>query len=103
MALVLQLADNIIKYRSEIGRFTNRRQLLKVSRLGDKAFEQCAGFLRINNGENPLDKSAVHPEAYPIVERMASDLNVEVKELVGNEGLSKTSNLKNTLLKKLES
>jgi uncharacterized protein len=82
-------ADNIIKYRSEIGKFTKRSQLLNVPRLGNKAFEQCAGFLRINNGDNPLDKSAVHPEAYPIVEKMAKDLNVEVKELVGNETLVK--------------
>ena len=82
-------ADNIIKYRSEIGKFTKRSQLLNVPRLGNKAFEQCAGFLRINNGDNPLDKSAVHPEAYPIVEKMANDLNVEVKELVGNESLVK--------------
>jgi len=82
-------ADNIIKHRAEIGTFKNRSQLLNVPRLGNKAFEQCAGFLRINNGDNPLDKSAVHPEAYPIVEKMANDLNVEVKELVGNEILLK--------------
>jgi len=63
------LADNIVRYRSEIGKFTDRNQLLKVSRLGGKAFEQCAGFLRIQNGVNPLDQSAVHPEAYYIVEK----------------------------------
>lgn len=83
-------AENIVKYRNEIGAFTNRKQLLKVARLGGKAFEQCAGFLRINNGDNPLDKSAVHPEAYPIVERMATDLQVDLKELIGNETLLKT-------------
>ncbi len=82
-------ADNIVKYRSEIGKFSSRSQLMNVPRLGNKAFEQCAGFLRINTGENPLDKSAVHPEAYPIVEKMANDLSVEIKELVGNENLVK--------------
>jgi uncharacterized protein len=83
------IAENIIKYRNEIGRFSNRKQLLKVARLGDKAFEQCAGFLRINDGENTLDKSAVHPEAYPLVEQMAADLNVKVDELIGNETIIK--------------
>ena len=79
------MADNIVRYRSEIGGFKERSQLLKVPRLGAKAFEQCAGFLRIKEGNNPLDASAVHPEAYPIVEKMASDLQVDVKELIGNE------------------
>ena len=88
-------AENIVKYRNEIGGFTNRNQLLKVARLGGKAFEQCAGFLRINNGDNPLDKSAVHPEAYGIVEQMAKDINVEIKALVGNEALVKNINPKN--------
>ena len=83
------LADNIIKYRSETGKFTNRKQLLKVPRLGDKAYEQCAGFLRIKNGDNPLDSSAVHPEAYDIVQKMALDLAVEVDDLIGNEKLLK--------------
>jgi uncharacterized protein len=83
------LAENIVRYRNEIGRFTDRRQLLKVSRLGDKAFEQSAGFLRIKEGSNPLDASAVHPEAYPVVERMANDLQVEVAALIGNETLVK--------------
>ncbi|MFC4230273.1 Tex family protein [Parasediminibacterium paludis] len=84
------LAENIIKHRNEIGKFTDRSQLLKVPRLGGKAFEQCAGFLRIKNGDNPLDESAVHPEAYGIVKQIASDLQVEVKALVGNEALLKT-------------
>jgi len=81
------MADNIVRYRSEIGGFKERNQLLKVPRLGAKAFEQCAGFLRIKEGNNPLDASAVHPEAYPIVEKMAADLQVHVKELIGNEML----------------
>ncbi len=83
------LADNIVKYRNEAGKFSNRKQLLKVPRLGEKAFEQCAGFLRIKDGENPLDASSVHPEAYRLVEQMAKDLGVEVKELAGNENLLK--------------
>ncbi|NCI45092.1 Tex family protein [Sediminibacterium soli] len=81
------IADNIVKYRNEIGRFTDRKQLLKVTRLGDKAFEQCAGFLRIKEGNNPLDASAVHPEAYPVVEKMAGDLGVELASLIGNDTL----------------
>ncbi|WP_439516182.1 Tex family protein [Sediminibacterium sp.] len=81
------MADNIVRYRSEIGEFKERNQLLKVPRLGAKAFEQCAGFLRIKEGNNPLDASAVHPEAYPIVEKMAGDLQVDVKALIGNETL----------------
>ncbi len=84
------LADNIIKHRNEIGQFTSREQLLKVPRLGGKAYEQCAGFLRIKEGSNPLDASAVHPEAYPIIKKIAADLNVDVKELVSNETLLKT-------------
>jgi protein Tex len=79
------IAENIVKHRNEIGRFSNRKQLLKVARLGDKAFEQCAGFLRIADGENALDKSAVHPEAYPLVEQMAADLNMKVEDLISNE------------------
>lgn len=81
------LADNIVEYRTQNGAYTSRKQLLKVKRLGDKAFEQCAGFLRILNAENPLDNSAVHPEAYHIVDRMARDLKVSAKELVGNAEL----------------
>jgi len=81
------LAGNIIAHRSEIGGYTSRRQLLDVPRLGAKAYEQCAGFLRIHDADNPLDNSAVHPECYHIVDRMASDLGVSTKELVGNAGL----------------
>jgi protein Tex len=83
------LAENIIKHRNEIGKFTDRQQLLKVPRLGEKAFEQCAGFLRIRQGKNPLDASAVHPEAYGIVEKIATDLSVDLKSLIGKEELIK--------------
>jgi len=83
------LADNIIKYRNEIGKFTDRNQLLRVPRLGGKAFEQCAGFLRVKDGNNPLDASAVHPEAYKVVERIAGDLNIDVKSLIANEEVLK--------------
>ncbi len=83
------LADNIVKYRNEIGKFTDRHQLLKVPRLGGKAFEQCAGFLRIKEGNNPLDASAVHPEAYPLVQKIAQDLSVDVQNLIGNDTLLK--------------
>lgn len=81
------LASNIIDYRSSVGGFSSRSQLRDVPKLGPKAFEQCAGFLRIQNAENPLDNSAVHPECYHIVDKMASDLGVTNKELVGNEEL----------------
>lgn len=81
------LADNIVAWRSANGAFSSRAELRKVPRLGAKAFEQCAGFLRVRGAENPLDNSAVHPESYPIVDRMAADLNVPVAHLVGNESL----------------
>ena len=81
------LASAIVAWRDSNGAFTSRQQLLKVPRLGAKAFEQCAGFLRIDGGSNPLDASAVHPESYHIVEKMASDLGVTTKELVGNADL----------------
>ena len=83
------LASNMVSYRTSVGEFTSREQLRKVPKLGPKAFEQCAGFLRIHNAANPLDNSAVHPECYHIVDRMASDLGVPTKELVGNEDLIK--------------
>jgi uncharacterized protein len=83
------IAENIVNYRKEKGRFTNRQQLKQVSRLGEKAYEQCAGFLRIKNGENPLDESGVHPESYTIVEQMARDAGVEIKEIIGNEKMVK--------------
>ena len=81
------LAENIVEYRAAHGAYRSRKELLKVKRLGDKAFEQCAGFLRIAGAENPLDNSAVHPEAYHIVDRMAADLKVSTKDLVGNADL----------------
>lgn len=81
------LAENIVKYRNENGRFNKREELMKVPRLGAKAYEQCAGFLRVPNAANPLDASSVHPEAYGVVKQMAADLQTEVKELVGNEQL----------------
>ena len=81
------LAENIVEYRSENGAYTSRNQLLKVKRLGAKVFEQCVGFLRITDADNPLDNSAVHPEVYHIVDKMARDLNVSAKELVGNADL----------------
>lgn len=81
------IADNIVKYRKEKGRFTNRKQLREVPRLGEKAFEQCAGFLRIKNGDNPLDESGVHPESYKIVEQMANDAGITLKEIIGNENI----------------
>ena len=90
-----KLAENIVNYRSENGAFTSRKDIKNVSRLGDKAFEQGAGFLRIKDAENPLDDSAVHPESYAIVEKMAKDEGVSVKELIGN-----TSTLKKIDLKK---
>jgi uncharacterized protein len=80
-----QLAQNIVDYRTENGPFRSRKELLKVKRMGDKAFEQSAGFLRIRNAENPLDASAVHPESYHVVEKMSKDLGCEVKELIINE------------------
>ena len=83
------LAENIIRHRNEIGKFTDRKQLLKVPRLGEKAFEQCAGFLRVRHGKNPLDESAVHPEAYEVVEKIALDFGVDLKSLIGNEALIK--------------
>lgn len=80
-----KLAENIVQYRSENGPFNDRKQLKKVPRLGDKAFQQGAAFIRIKEGKNPLDNSAVHPEAYPIVEKMAKDLKLSVHELIGNK------------------
>jgi uncharacterized protein len=81
------LAENIVDYRAENGPYKSRRDLLKVKRLGDKAFEQCAGFLRITDAADPLDNSAVHPEAYHIVAAMARDLGISTKDLVGNAEL----------------
>ena len=90
-----QLAQNIIDYRSENGPFRSRKELLKVKRMGDKAFEQSAGFLRIRNAGNPLDSSAVHPESYFVVEKMSKDLNCDLKELITDENKRKEIKLDN--------
>lgn len=79
-----QLAENMIRHRNENGPFKSRKEFLKVSRMGSKAYEQCAGFLRIRNASNPLDSSAVHPESYFVVERMAADLKVTVNDLIND-------------------
>jgi len=84
------LAENIIEYRNEKGKITSREELKKIKRLGDKAFEQAAGFLRIGDAENPLDNSSVHPEQYGFVEKIARHLKIEIRDLVGNELLLKT-------------
>lgn len=88
-----QLAQNIVDYRAENGAFISRKQLKSVPRLGEKAFEQCAGFLRIQDAQNPLDNTAVHPESYNIVELMAKDLKTSVSELISNKELKKQINL----------
>ena len=84
------VAENVVKHRDANGPFANRKALLKVPRLGDKAFEQCAGFLRIANGENPLDASSVHPEAYPVVERILQNCGREMKQVIGDTGFLRT-------------
>lgn len=89
------LAENIVNYRSESGGVRSRKDLLKVPRLGAKAYEQAAAFLRISNPEHPLDNSSVHPESYKIVEQMASHLNVTLQELIGNKELLEKINLEN--------
>ncbi|HEY6915749.1 MAG TPA: S1 RNA-binding domain-containing protein, partial [Paludibacter sp.] len=88
-----QLAQNIVDFRAENGAFKSRKQLMKVTKMGAKTFEQCAGFLRIPDAEYILDNSAVHPESYSIVEHMAKDLKVDVKELVQNKELRKSIDL----------
>lgn len=82
------LAQNIVGYRAENGAFSSRKELLKVARLGPKAYQQCAGFLRIHNAKNPLDASAVHPESYKVVEQIAKDLAVKLPELIGKEDIA---------------
>lgn len=85
-----QLAQNIVDYRAVNGAFSNRKQLMKVPKMGVKTFEQCAGFLRIPNAENPLDNSAVHPESYKLVETIAKDINTKVNDLIRNKALIQT-------------
>lgn len=87
-------AKNIVQYRAKNGSFTNKKQLLDVSKFGEKTFTQCAGFLRIADGDNPLDNSAIHPESYPIVEKMASDLSMTPGDLIGNTSAISRINLK---------
>ncbi len=82
-----QIADNIVKYRTDNGKFKSRKELKEVPKLGPKAFEQCAGFLKVPDAKNPLDNSTIHPESYPAVENIAQDLGVKVKELIGNNEL----------------
>jgi uncharacterized protein len=89
-----QLAQNIVDYRADNGAFATRKELMKVKRMGAKAFEQCAGFLRIPNSENPLDNSAVHPESYRIVKAMVKDLKCTVDDLIENQDLRKQIDLK---------
>jgi uncharacterized protein len=84
------IAENIVTFRKLEGKFTSRKQLLKVPRLGGKAYEQCAGFLRIPGADDVLDASAVHPEAYALVQQMAKDIDADVNTLMGNEALLKT-------------
>src|SRR5690606_8174073 len=81
------VADNIVAWRDANGAFPNRRALLKVPRLGEKTFEQCAGFLRIRDGDQPLDASSVHPEAYPVVERIRASCGREVGQIIGDGAL----------------
>ncbi len=89
------LAKNLVQYRDEHGAFKNREQLKSVARMGEKTFQQAAGFLRIVDGENPLDASGVHPECYPIVERILSDHHIELKEIIGNRELLQKINAAN--------
>jgi uncharacterized protein len=89
-----KLAENIINYRSEIGSFKSRNDILKVPRLGGKAFEQSAGFLRIKEAKNPLDDSAVHPESYALVEKMAKNEGISVEDLIGNKPVLQHIDLK---------
>lgn len=88
-----QLAQNIVDYRTEHGAFSTRKELLEVQRMGAKAFEQCAGFLRIRGGNNPLDNTSVHPERYVLVERMAKDAGATVEELIRNKALRESISL----------
>ena len=90
--LTRTMAANIVAYRETHGAFRNRNELLKVSRLGEKAFQQAAGFLRVNTGDNPLDASAVHPEAYPLVEKIVSQTHKDIRHLIGDSQFLKDLN-----------
>ena len=87
-------------YRNENGSFTSRTAIKKVPRLGGKAYEQAAGFLRIKNGKNPLDDSAVHPESYGLVDKIAKDNNKKVAEFIGNSRIDKTNSILKIILQK---
>ena len=89
------VSENIVAFRNENGPFVNRKQLKKVPRLGDKAYEQAAGFLRVMNGDNPLDASAVHPEAYPVVEAIIAGTGKSIRDLIGQSGFLRTLNPSN--------
>jgi uncharacterized protein len=95
------LAKNVVEFRNQHGPFKDRESLMKVPRLGEKVFEQAAGFLRIHNAENPLDASAVHPESYPIVNKMATDLGCSVKDLMSSAELRKQLDLKKYVTEKV--
>ena len=95
------LAQNIVNYRAENGAFNSRKELMKVPKMGAKTFEQCAGFLRIPDAENPLDNSAVHPESYAVVAKIAKNLKKDMKELVGNKELKSTLNLSDYVTDKI--
>ncbi len=96
-----KLAENLVNYREENGPFTSREEIKNVPRLGGKAFEQAAGFLRIKNGENPLDDSSVHPESYAVVSKMAKDEKVKVSELIGNKALLQKINIERYISEKI--
>ena len=96
-----QLAKNIVEYRNQNGAFKSRSEIKKVARMGDKAYEQAAGFLRIHNAKNPLDTSAVHPESYVLVDQMAKDLQCSVTELMQSEELRKRLDLKKYVSEKV--
>lgn len=96
-----KLAENIVNYRDKNGAFTSRSQIKKVPRLGEKAFEQAAGFLRIKNGKNPLDDSSVHPESYSVVSKMAKDEGIEIAKLIGNKTLLQKINLEHYTSEKI--
>ncbi len=96
-----KLAENIVNYREENGAFNSREEIKNVPRLGGKAFEQAAGFLRIKNGENPLDDSSVHPESYAVVSKMAKDEGVKISELIGNKALLQKINLEKYISDKI--
>jgi protein Tex len=95
------IAQNIIDYRTKNGKFKSRKELKLVPRLGEKAFEQAAGFLRIHGAENPLDNSAVHPESYHLVEKMAKNLNTTLKQLIENQNLQKSIDPKQYVTKEV--